>query len=200
MIQIYVLIDEYDTFSNAHMEPTSPNWTAAYPAATIKSIYSTMKACTGPLQLVRYFITGVSPVALAGVSSGFNIQRNVTFLHSLSGLCGLTREDVKAALGKLPPHDSIDSVEKELAHLTGFVNGYHFCASHKVDAVFNTTTCMEYFQASRVMANVLLSRIADYSIAPFRKRALYIREPPSLRNQSGFSLCMCIIAYSKKQS
>ena len=147
-IQIYVLIDECDTFSNAHIEPTSPDWSAGYPAETIKSIYSTMKACTGPLQLVRYFITGVSPVALSFVSSGFNIQRNISFKASLSGLCGLTREDVKAAQGELPSHDSFDSVEKELSHLTDFVNGYHFCAHNKVDTVFNTTNCMEYFRVS----------------------------------------------------
>ncbi|KAF8540982.1 hypothetical protein BDD12DRAFT_830739, partial [Trichophaea hybrida] len=116
--KIYVLIDEYDSFSNAHINinPTSPNWNAMYPAGTIKSFYATMKSCTGPLQLVRYFITGVSPVALADVSR------------------------------KLPSHDSADSVEKELSHLTDFVNGYHFCANGKVDTVFNTTTCMEYFQ------------------------------------------------------
>ncbi|KAF8532779.1 AAA-ATPase-like domain-containing protein, partial [Trichophaea hybrida] len=119
IIQIYVLIDEYDSFSNAHINinPTSPNWNAMYPAGIIRSFYATMKSCTRPLQLVKYFITGVSPVALADVSSGFNIERNVTFLNALSGLCGLTREDVKAALGKLPSHDSADSVKKELSHL-----------------------------------------------------------------------------------
>jgi hypothetical protein len=143
VIQIYVLIDEYDSFSNAHVNPISPEWNAKYPAGTIKSLYATMKSCTGPLQLVKYFITGVSPIALADVSSGFNIERNVSFLKALSGLCGLTREDVKAALGKLPRYDS---VEKELSHLTNFVNAYHFCASDKVDTVFNTTTCTEYFQ------------------------------------------------------
>ncbi|KAF8537832.1 hypothetical protein BDD12DRAFT_201139 [Trichophaea hybrida] len=169
---IYVLIDEYDSFSNAHIDPTSPNWNAMYPAGTIKSFFATMKSVTGPLQLVRYFITGVSPVALAGVSSGFNIQRNVSFLNALSGLCGLTREDVKAALGKLPSHDSIDSVEKELSHLTDFVNGYHFCANGKVDTVFNTTTCMEYFQHR------------------LEKETFTLKDPPhSEVNQNFLSIC-----------
>ena len=35
IIQIYVLIDGYGTFSNAHIEPTGPNWNAAYPAEAI---------------------------------------------------------------------------------------------------------------------------------------------------------------------
>ena len=135
IIQIYVLIDEYDTFSNAHIDPTGPDWNALYPAQTIKNIFSTMKGCTRSLQLVRYFITGVSPVALASVSSGFNIQRNVSFEPSLSGLCGLTREDVKATLGQLPSHDSIDSVEKELSLLIDFVNGYHSCADDKTKSI-----------------------------------------------------------------
>ena len=131
-----------------------------------------MKASTGPLQLVRYFITGVSPVALSCVLSGFNIQDNFSFRPSLSGLCDLTREDVKAALGQLPSHDSFDYVEKGLSHLTDFVNGYHFCAHDKVDTVFNTTTCMEYFRVSRVMAIVSLLCFADYSITSFKKRDL----------------------------
>jgi hypothetical protein len=150
IVEIYVLIDEYDSFSNAHLNinPTNPNWNALYSAGAIKSFFATMKSCTRPLQLVRYFITGVSPVALADVSSGFNIERNVSFLNALSGLCGLTRDDVKATLDKLPSHDS---VEKELSDLADFVDGYHFCANGKVDTVFNTTTCMEYFQASRMI-------------------------------------------------
>ena len=115
-----------------------------------------MKAALDPLQLVRYFIIGVSLVALAGVSSGFNIHQNVSFEPSLSGLCGLTREDVKAALGQLPSHDSINSVEKELTHLTDFDHGYHFCSDDKVDIAFNTTTCREYFQASGIMAIAFL--------------------------------------------
>ena len=50
----------------------------------------------------KFFITGVSPIDLSHVTSGFNIQANVSFDDRLSGLCGLTRDDVKHALSVLP--------------------------------------------------------------------------------------------------
>lgn len=95
----------------------------------------------------KIFITGVSPVALADMTGGFNIERDASFEGALSGLCGLNRRDVEDSLRQLPS-SSVDSVEKELSHLTAFVNGYHFCHQRKVETIFNTATCLEYLQVS----------------------------------------------------
>ena len=150
------MIDEYDFFANEHITPgdnrTGAVWSGAYPAAEIKRIYSIFKA---ELVFSKLFITGVSPIVLSHVASGFNIQANVSFDDRLSGLCGLTRDDVKHALSvlplkkaseneALPPDQSAN--DKDIDDLANRVNGYHFCGETTVKTVFNTTTCIEYLQ------------------------------------------------------
>ncbi|KAL0632325.1 hypothetical protein Q9L58_008805 [Maublancomyces gigas] len=140
---IYLLIDEYDALSNSYTDPDTTKWNASYPAGSLQGFYAAVKESIGHLMIEKIFITGVSPVALADLTSDFNVERDVSFRNTLSGLCGLTRDDVKAALKILP---EVDSVEKELSDLMNFVNGYHFCYYNKVEPVFNTTTCLEYLQ------------------------------------------------------
>ena len=150
------MIDEYDFFANEHITPgdnrTGAVWSGAYPAAEIKRIYSISKA---ELVFSKFFITGVSPIDLSHVTSGFNIQANVSFDDRLSGLCGLTRDDVRHALSvlplkkaseneALPPDQSAN--DKDIDDLANRVNGYHFCGEKTVKTVFNTTTCIQYLQ------------------------------------------------------
>lgn len=109
----------------------------------LQGFYATVKESIGHLMIKKIFITGVSPVDL---TSGFNVEKDVSFRDTLSGLCGLNRDDVKAALRILP---EVDSVDEGLSHLTAFVDGYHFCYCNKVEPVFfNTTTCLGYLQVS----------------------------------------------------
>ena len=101
----------------------------------------------------NFFITGVSPVVLAHITSGFNIEANASFDHRLSGLCGLTL-DVKHAFlllpfkeatenETLPPDESTNN--KDIDNLVNDVNGYHFCDETTIKTVFKTT-CVEYLQ------------------------------------------------------
>ena len=151
-----MLIDEYDYFANEHITPddnrTGAVRSGAYPATEIKCIYSTFKA--RPV-FSKFFITGVSPIVLSHITSGFNIQANVSFDHRLSGLCGLTRDDVKHAFSLLPLKEAAENEapppdestnDKGIGDLANRVNGYHFCDDTTVKSVFNTTTCMEYLQ------------------------------------------------------
>ena len=152
------MIDEYDFFANEHITPgdnrTGTVWSGAYPAAEIKCIFSIFKA---ELVFSKFFITGVSPIVLSHVASGFNIQANVSFDNRLSGLCGLMRDDVKHALSVLPlkkasenkvlPPDQ-SANDKDTDDLANRINasGYYFCGETTVKTVFNTTTCIEYLQ------------------------------------------------------
>lgn len=160
------MIDEYDTFANNHIAAgdnrTVAAWDGAYPEKDIKDLYSIFKAC---FEFSKFFITGVTPIVLSHMTSGFNIERNVSFNSKLSGLCGLTREDLQAAFGLLPPEEATKNndeiTQTHVKLLTTLANGYNFCRNKKVDAVFNTDTCMQYFQV-RMVAIVLLC-IAKYS-------------------------------------
>ena len=52
----------------------------------------------GYQKIEKCFITGVLPVSMADVTSGFNIATNVSDNSNLAGFCGLSYDDVHSAL------------------------------------------------------------------------------------------------------
>ncbi|KAG0264059.1 hypothetical protein DFQ27_001452, partial [Actinomortierella ambigua] len=99
---IYLLADEYDAFSNGFLSPDDARpWDHPRTRANslLKGFWATVKSKLGPRGIVKCFITGVSPLSMADNTSGFNVETYVSWRQELSGLCGLTEEDVHAALG-----------------------------------------------------------------------------------------------------
>ena len=92
----------------------------------------------------RAFITGISPLSLSGVGSGFNVARNLSLHKDLAGLCGLTGSDIRTAL-KQACQDS-EARQEHLLAMTKYFNGYHFCDERKVESTYNTETCLGYLQ------------------------------------------------------
>jgi len=98
----------------------------------------------------RSFITGISPLSLTKIGSGFNVAKNVSFQKVAAGLCGLTRSDVEAALKTIPDLNSED-YEKRLRSMAEYYNGFCFCPQGKTETLFNTETCLRYLQVSEVI-------------------------------------------------
>jgi hypothetical protein len=142
-----LLVDEYDTFSNNYLEPHSNvTWEGTAAEATFKSFWSTVKSLVGPTKgILRTFITGISPLSLTNISSGFNISRNISSEKEVAGVCGLTCRDIEASLKKACSSD-VNAYEKHLSIMTSCFNGYHFCDQETVETVYNTETCLVYLQ------------------------------------------------------
>jgi len=142
-----LLVDEYDTFSNDYLDPyKTTTWEGTAVEQTFKSFWSTVKSLLGPTAgIARAFITGISPLSLTDIGSGFNVARNLSLDQDVSGLCGLTRTDVEAALKKICGSD-INAYNHHLAVMTKLYNGYHFCDEKTVETVYNTETCLHYLQ------------------------------------------------------
>jgi len=144
--QIYFLVDEYDSFNNGYLEPNNATSRGTAVEETFKSFWSRVKELAGPTKgIPRAFITGISPLALSDIVSGFNIATNRSFDKDLAGLCGLTSTDIKAALKEACGSD-LDAYQNHLSAMTEFFNGYHFCDQEKVETMYNTDTCLAYLQ------------------------------------------------------
>ena len=145
--KIYLLVDEYDTFSNAYLEPHSNvTWEGTAAEATFKSFWSTVKSFLGPTKgISRTFITGILPLSLTNISSGFSGARNISSDKKAAGLCGLTRTDIEAALKEICGLDT-NAYTHHLSVMTKYYNGYHFCNKETVETVYNTETCLDYLQ------------------------------------------------------
>ena len=147
---IYVLVDEYDAFPNnyltQHMTAKGHNidWEDTAVGRTFRSFWATTKSLATDSIIRRIFITGISPLSLSGVGSGFNVGRNLSFDKRLAGLCGLTRSDLEDALKRICENPA--DCDRYLSEMTSYYNGYHFCMDEKVGTVFNTQTCLGYLQ------------------------------------------------------
>ncbi|MDR2627253.1 MAG: AAA family ATPase, partial [Dysgonamonadaceae bacterium] len=80
--QIFILIDEYDHFANDLIAMGSHTGDDVYKKMVranglVRDFYETLKTATKTV-LGRIFITGISPVMLDDLTSGFNIAVNLT--------------------------------------------------------------------------------------------------------------------------
>ncbi|KIX04032.1 uncharacterized protein Z518_07585 [Rhinocladiella mackenziei CBS 650.93] len=149
---VYILVDEYDSFPNHYLKPPqgiegnkTTNWEETSVGATWLAFWAEMKKLAAAGRIQRIFITGISPLSLSQVGSGFNIARNLSFHKDLAQLCGLTNSELKDTLQQITqnPTDS----EKYLSEMTICFNGFHFCRERAVKTVYNTETCLLYLQS-----------------------------------------------------
>jgi hypothetical protein len=96
--KVYILIDEYDNFANTIL---SMHGQASYHKLThgtgfFRFFFNMLKGGTSDIGsgLGRLFITGVSPVTMDDVTSGFNIGRNVSLDAKFNQLLGFTEHNV----------------------------------------------------------------------------------------------------------
>lgn len=95
--KLYVLIDEYDNFSN-DLIARGDHGTyreAIHASGFVREFYKTIKEGTARGTVGRIFMTGVSPVTLDDFTSGFNITKNISLHEDFNALCGFTEADVE---------------------------------------------------------------------------------------------------------
>lgn len=119
-LSIYLLIDEYDNFTNTILSSEGNNVYRAltHDSGFYRGFFNIVKSITtGPEAPVkRMFITGVSPVTLDDVTSGFNIGTNITTNRKFNGMVGFSESELYEMLsyynaeGMLP--DPIDEVTR----------------------------------------------------------------------------------------
>lgn len=99
-LNLYLLIDEYDNFTNTVLSDVAS--LNKYESITHKdgfyrNFFATLKAATDSC-LKKIFITGVSPVTLDDLTSGFNINFNYTSYAAFNEMMGFTEVEVRAIL------------------------------------------------------------------------------------------------------
>lgn len=152
--KLYLLIDEYDRFANRLLASGSEDVYTSIVKDTgfVRSFFATLKAGTRTGAVGRMFITGVTPLMLDDLASGFNIASHVSQDPALNTLAGFTRGEVERAV------DEFLAAHPELAGLPGlssrvelldtlerYYNGYRF-STGATERVFNSDMVL-YFLA-----------------------------------------------------
>ncbi len=98
--KIYLFIDEYDHFTNTIL--SNPESLHRYTDEThgegyLRAFFNTVKAGTYS-SIERCFITGVSPVTMDDLTSGFNIGTNYSLSPKFNEMVGFTEQEVREML------------------------------------------------------------------------------------------------------
>ena len=115
-LKIYLFIDEYDHFTNqilAHKEHETRYCEQTHGEGYLRHFFDTIKGAAGD-SLGRVFVTGVSPVTMDDLTSGFNIGTNYSLSPEFNEMVGFTEEEVRQMLAYyasvLPFRHSVDEL------------------------------------------------------------------------------------------
>jgi len=98
--KIYLFIDEYDNFTNmilAHEEHLVRYCNQTHGEGYLRQFFNTIKGAAGNT-LGRVFVTGVTPVTMDNLTSGFNIGTNYSLSSDFNEMTGFTEEEVRKML------------------------------------------------------------------------------------------------------
>ena len=114
--QIYLFIDEYDHFTNAILsdaESIHRYTEETHKEGYLRAFFNRVKAGTYS-SIKRCFITGVSPVTMDDLTSGFNIGTNYSLTPKFNAMMGFTGDEVREMLTyystKAPFHHTVDEL------------------------------------------------------------------------------------------
>ena len=163
--KIYVIIDEYDHFANELLGfNTNQFKNLVSKNGKVRKWYEILKEGTESV-VDRIFITGVAPITLDSLTSGFNISSDKTRDTNLNEMMGFTKEEVL----KLMENQNISKENQEniLPIMKENYDGYMFSIYGK-EKIYNSNMCLyflnEYVQYERIPEQLIDVNIAsDYS-------------------------------------
>ena len=179
---LYLLVDEYDNFANEVM--ISPlRGTGRYEELVqgegiIKTLFKVIKGGASGNGIDRVFLTGVSPVVLSDMTSGYNVAEDLSLRPRLHDLCGFTETELRTALEAVVAAHGLDTaqVDTALNLMRDFYNGYRF-TSQREERVYNPTLAL-YFLKRLAEDGVFPERLLDDNLAMDRNRIQYVARLP----------------------
>ncbi|UCH93897.1 MAG: AAA family ATPase [Candidatus Aminicenantes bacterium] len=163
----YALIDEYDNFANTILSTAGEG---AYRELThgegfFRAFFNVLKGGTDGMgaPFSRLFLTGVSPITLDDVTSGFNIGKNISLESHFSRMLGFTRDDVSEMIEYYRSNGLIKHPTAYLLDIiTQWYGNYQFCKNDDVK-LFNSDMVL-YFIDNYITAKELPDDLIDRNV------------------------------------
>lgn len=99
--RIYVLIDEYDNFANTLLADSEKTYAKlTHGDGFFRLFFNNLKAATteNNAPVAKIMISGVTPLTLSDVTSGFNIGLNISMDYTFNSLVGFTETEMRQML------------------------------------------------------------------------------------------------------
>ncbi len=163
--KIYVIIDEYDHFANELLGFYPENFKNLLSKnGRVRKWYEVLKEGTESV-VDRIFITGVAPITLDSLTSGFNIGKDITQDEDFNEMMGFTLKELVEILNN--QEIAKEEQEKILPIMKENYDGYKFSLSAE-NHIYNSNMCLyflsDYIRLKRIPDDLIDMNIAsDYS-------------------------------------
>ena len=159
--KIYVIIDEYDHFANELLGfNTNQFKNLVSKNGKVRKWYEILKKGTESV-VDRIFITGVAPITLDSLTSGFNISTDITQDESFNEMMGFTEKEL---IKLMTDQDIEEEKQKEiLPVMRENYDGYKFSLYGK-EKIYNSNMCL-YFLNRYIRFDRIPTELIDVNIA-----------------------------------
>lgn len=159
--KIYVIIDEYDHFANELLSfNTSKFKELVSKNGKVRKWYEVLKKGTETV-VDRIFITGVAPITLDSLTSGFNICSDKTMDERLGSMLGFTKQELIEMMKKQGMQEDKQNII--LPIMKENYDGYKFNVYTK-EEIYNSNMCL-YFLNEYVNLERMPNKLIDMNIA-----------------------------------
>ena len=159
--KIYIIIDEYDHFANELLGFNPEQFRGLVSKnGKVRKWYEILKEGTETV-VDRIFITGVAPITLDSLTSGFNIGTDITQDEEFNEMIGFTEEELKEILKN--QEISLKEQEKIIPIMKENYDGYKFCLKAK-NQIYNSNMCL-YFLSRYIRLGEIPDKLIDTNIA-----------------------------------
>ncbi len=149
--QLYLIIDEYDNFANQLITGNKDRLYKDLMAdeGFLKSFFKLLKEGRKTEAIHNVFITGVLPITIDELASGFNIASFITLEPEFENMLGFTQSEVDTLLDEIYRDYGFDPGTRNQTNalIKSHYNGYHF-VDPDGEPVYNSTTLvyfLDYF-------------------------------------------------------
>ncbi|MDY4079324.1 MAG: AAA family ATPase [Clostridium sp.] len=140
---LYVIIDEYDHFANELLSFKTDMFSdIVSKTGFVRKWYEVLKIGTESI-IQRIFATGVTPITLDSLTSGFNISTDITRDARFNEMMGFTEEEVRNLIKRTIQDEK--KIEKIIKEMKINYNGYLFSEDSK-KTLFNSDMVLYYLK------------------------------------------------------
>ncbi|MBR3002919.1 MAG: AAA family ATPase [Clostridia bacterium] len=159
--KIYVIIDEYDRFANELLGFQTENFKKLVSKnEKVRKWYEVLKEGTESV-VDRIFVTGVAPITLDSMTSGFNIGTDKTKDGIFNEMLGFTKVELENMMSNI--EISKEEQEKIFPVMKENYDGYLFSLD-ATTKIYNSTMCL-YFLNQYLEYNKAPRSLVDVNIA-----------------------------------
>ena len=141
--KIYVIMDEYDHFTNGMLNDVGSKFkTVVNDGGFVRVFFEVIKKRAGETDasIAKFFGTGVAPLTLDSMTSGFNIATAITTSPKYVAMTGFTKDEVKRLT------EMVTDDKMALYDIYSNFDGYRFTDEdyEKIEYMVNPTLVLKY--------------------------------------------------------